>query len=384
MASLSNADKSSITSSSYWTFRSNPLFSVVQTDTLSDIDNELVTAYRHKHSQFTILIAERRDLLHISNRYSRSSTSEYIRALLPEALVKRLQEIIDAHPIANGPEQEIELAHKISLDDVDMGGFKIISLLNLEKELEFFRAHANILQKQIALNQNFLTTLVNRLQSTLITHFYASGNITEAMVAGSIVSYKLVPWQSKSYKHLKELSNQLTSRIVQHLNSKTPVLALLDLQCFNIFIPGSCAANLIKNCGAFDCASEARISETSTVEYVEKVLRDSQGQIDVLITLLARVWIMDQFAHVCTVEWDATRLEICKIGIVRRLLSHYLGQDNKTDAYDLFSFYRAMKRDPRASLKKYTSIVNDMVKLYREDKYNSLATELEKELLSLN
>jgi hypothetical protein len=156
-----------------------------------------------------------------------------------------------------------------------------------------------------------------------------------------------------------------------------PTITLMSMDTFNIFIRGSCVDRLIRGYGILDCGSTAAVS--SCVESIEEMFRESKADTNEVITLLARVWIMDSLSQVCNVAWDGDRLEICKIGIVRHLLGHYMGQDDRSDAYDLFSFYTAMSRKPSVSLKRHTSIVRDIARLYRMDGYDDRASYIERE-----
>jgi hypothetical protein len=349
----------------------------VQVEALPDIDAELVAAYRQKFSKYRIVVADRKDIIHLSNRYTRSSIAEYLRALLPGHVVKRLQEIIDSHPHMTTEEQQIDFAYRLDISAVlEEYGCSIDALLDRESSLEVHRREIELL-KRIDLSPGFLTSVITRLHGTLTASFYASQNITEAMVAQSIINYKLTPWCKLAHSQLRELSKELYGRIETMITTTIPTITLMSMETFNIFIRGSCVDRLIRGYGILDCGSTAIVN--SCVESIEEMFRESKSDTNEVITLLARVWIMDSLAQVCNMTWDADRLEICKIGIVRHLLGHYMGQEDRTDAYDLFSFYTAMSRKPSVSLKRHTSIVRDIANLYRKDGYDDRASYIERE-----
>jgi hypothetical protein len=145
-----------ISSPIYWCNRNNPNLSFVQVEALPDIDAELVTAYRQKFSKYRIVVADRKDIIHLSNHYTRSSIAEYLRALLPGHVVKRLQEIIDSHPHMTTEEQQIDFAYKLDISAVlEEYGCSIDALLDRESSLEVHRREIELL-KRIDLSPGFL------------------------------------------------------------------------------------------------------------------------------------------------------------------------------------------------------------------------------------
>lgn len=362
----------------FWTYKQNPLLCIIQVEPLSDIDEGLVASYREKYSNYRIVTVDKIPLLHLSNRYPRLSASEYLRSLLPTDVVAATQLSIDGNDrdstnsenppkIPDTMEDRYRLAYgKLKDSDYPM----VESLLTLEDCLEREILDCK-LGATISLTPGFLDTISARLYNTMATNFYANGDVTEAMAAQAIINYNLTPANTMMQKNHRKLCKIMAHRIVPYLSTKIPTLILLDSSHFNSFITGSCADRLITEHGAFINGSEMALS--STIEGIEAIYQTIGSDDNAMISLLARIWVIQSLIDVCDIEFAKDRLEICKINVVAKLLGKYIGHEDPEDAIDLFSFYTATSRNPIVSLKKHRWIVKNIADIYRKVGYNDRA-----------
>lgn len=363
-----------ITAPIFWVSRANPNVSIIQVDPLSDIDDDLIRRYRLNHPQHRIVLTDMREVLHLSNNYSRSSTAEYLRAVLTPTQITNLQTQIDQHAVIDNIDDQIKLAYQL-----DIGDAAITPLLTMAQAVTHHQSDA-ALMTHVDLSPGFLSTIVARLYGTLTTSFYANGDITEAMVAQSILNYDLTPWSTDVRKHYGALCGVLSQRLQHIITSTTvPTLVIIDMVYFNMFVNNSCADRLIRICGGFDCGREASIG--NSIDTLDTIYNSIKSDTNELITLLARIWVIDALMQACELVHDTTTIEHCKIAVVGDLLTHYMSTatttDDHSDVYDLFSFYMGMSRCPDVAHRQHSAICTTVANLYRTDGYDAQATAVE-------
>lgn len=369
--SLDNSKKNDpekITSPYFWNYNRNPKLSIVQIDPLSDIDEDLVSAYQQHNPKYRIVTVDKIPLLHLSNKYPRLSASEYLRSLLHPHMLAHVQAEIDTLTVDNIPDTMAD-RYKFAYSNITEFP-EVESLLTLEECLQREILDCK-LGAAISLSPGFLDTIAARLHSTIATHFYANGDVTEAMAAQSIINYDLTPSYTMMRENHHKLCKILTKRIVKYLDTDIPTLILIDSSHFNSFITGSCADRLITEYGAFNNASEMTLS--STIEGIEAIYHTVGSDTNSMISLLARIWVIQSLIDVCEIEFPRDRLEICKINIVSKLMGSYISQPDTTDAIDLFSFYTAFSRNPIVALKKHRLIIKNIADVYRKVGYGERA-----------
>jgi hypothetical protein len=363
-----------ITSPYYWRYDKNPNLAIIQVDPLSDIDSELVEKFKKQNVSYRIVVVDKIPLLHLSNHYPRLSSSEYLRSLLPANDIENIQHAVNNDNGENIPDT-MAGRYKLAYTVIKTLPQMVECLMTVDECLERERLDCE-LAPMINIYPGFIDTIVARLYNTLATHFYANGDVTEAMVAQSIINYKnITASNTATGNNHRKLCKLLTSRIEPYLTTKIPTLILLDSSHFNHFIEDSCADRLVSKYGKFTQGSEMTIS--TTIEGIEEIYKDMNNDSDSMISLFARIWVIDSLLNVCEVEFKRERLEICKINTVAKLLEGYLKHDDPEDAFDLFSFYMAMSRNKHAAFNKHKWIVKNIVVLYRKEGYNERADAIE-------
>lgn len=362
-------DSLRITSPYFWSYSKNPKLSIVQVEPLSDIDEDLVFAYRKQNPQYRVVTVDKIPLLHLSNRYPRLSGSEYLRSLLSPDTVTKIQAAIESQQVGDNIPDSMTDRYKLAYGHIENNP-QVDSLLTLEECIDRELLDCK-LGATISLYPGFLDTIAARLHNTLAPNFYANGDVTEAMAAQAIINYDLTPSYTMMKENHRKLCRILTKRIIPYLETEVPTLILLDSSLFNSFITGSCADRLITEYGAFNNGSEMSLS--STIEDIEAIYKTIGSDNNAMISLFARIWIIQSIIDVCDIEFARDKLEICKINIMSKLLGSYISKPDSTDAIDLFSFYTATSRNPTVSLKKHCWIVKNIAEIYRKVGYDERA-----------
>jgi hypothetical protein len=362
-------DSHRITSPYFWSYSKNPKLSIVQVEPLSDIDEDLVFAYRKQNPQYRVVTVDKIPLLHLSNRYPRLSGSEYLRSLLSPDAVAGIQAAIELQQVGDSIPDSMTDRYKLAYGHITNNP-QVESLLTLEECIDREILDCK-LGATISITPGFLDTIAARLHNTLAPNFYASGDVTEAMAAQAIINYDLTPSYTMMKENHRKLCRILTKRIIPYLATDVPTLILLDSSLFNSFITGSCADRLIIEYGAFNNASEMSLS--STIDDIEAIYKSIGSDNNAMISLFARIWVIQSIIDVCDIDFARDKLEICKINIVSKLLGSYVSQPDTTDAIDLFSFYIATSRNPSVSLKKHSLIIKNIADIYRKVGYGDRA-----------
>ena len=379
----SPTDKSPATSPYVWEYEKNPNLRIVQVDPLSDIDSDFVAQYTRQNPGTRIVLIDKIPLLHLSNRYPRLSESEYLRSVLDRDAIEAVQESVDSQVTEGDTSLPDSMVDRYRLAYTTIQTPEHVEvLLSLEECLERERRECQW-ASHVPLRPGFIDTVVARLYNTLATSLYASGDVTEAMAAQSIINHGSMNMSNKvARKNLRWICGILATRLEKYVGTRTPTLVLLDSSFFNPFILGSCADIMISKYGSFTNGVETSLS--TSAETIQSIYNEIGSDINAMISLLSRIWMVQSIIDVCNVEYNTKLLEVVKVNIVVKLMGSYISQDDHTDAFDLYSFYVALSKDPNAALKKHLWIVKHVSQLYRKAGYTERAQFIEREAAALS
>jgi hypothetical protein len=324
MASASSSNSSKITTLSssstledpvspfVWKCEKNPLLTVIQVDPYLEIDERALSAVLpglqsslQKGEDCKVLITDATPLLYLTplGQNKRNTIAEYLRQLVcigetGKSLASWTGEkLAEKNNSPNSILKTLSMAYEIPCPA------NIQILLNHEECQQLVNSNMQLpllwqeLKKEIDMEKApFLDSICQQLFEEQARQFYAKDCSMEGMVAQSILNYKLTPAHRHGQEIYHNLCAKLSNRLSEYIDTKVPVVILLEAPLFNIFLKGSCADLLITSHGAFENHLSTKLA--ISIEELESQCFNSSHAIQTMLILLSKIWVIFSLLNV--------------------------------------------------------------------------------------